>query len=88
MIFGIIGISIGILILGYELNALVYAGLSDYYNSDYYNSTTTLNNKEVLKKKRILLILALVPFLLTVLTMVYVITILPVKAFLKEWRGE
>ena len=70
-----------ILISGHAFNFIFYSVLADYYKA-------YPNNKEVLKKKRILLILALVPFLLTVLTMVYAITVMPVKAFLKEWRGE
>ena len=78
MIFGIIGIAL----LGYAFNYICYSILTDYC---IYQ--TVLKNRKKLVK-RILLIVFLVPFLLCVLTIAYGITIVPVKIFLKEWRGE
>jgi hypothetical protein len=83
MIFGIIGFSL--LALGCALNILCYAGITDYYNSNYYKRANPGN--KTLKKKRILLILTLVPFLLCVLAIMYGMTIGLVKLFLNEWRG-
>jgi len=70
-------------LIGYMVNYICYEILMDYYEC-----IERLRGRQLVKKKRILLILTFVPFLITALSIVYLLTIGIVKAFINKWRGE